>query len=48
MKIKTNTSNRKELVNKLVQETGFEAKYLGAPSFIYQIGPYTVDRQGDI
>ena len=48
MKIKTSIGNRKELVNKLVEGSGFESKYLGAPSFIYQVGPYQVTKDGDI
>ena len=48
MKIASLTEDRKKLVKALEKATGEKAKYLGAPSFDYEIGPYTVDRTGDI
>ena len=39
---------RKELVHKLAEHLGVRPVYLAAPSFAYQVGEYTVDRQGNI
>jgi len=39
---------RKELVNQLSQHLEVRSVYLGAPSFAYQVGDYTVDRHGSI
>lgn len=39
-------SNRKPLVEAMSQMLGQPAVYLGAPSFAYRIGAYTVDRNG--
>ncbi len=41
-----NVMNRKEMVQKLAGHLRVESKYLGAPSFAYQVGEFTVDRQG--
>lgn len=38
--------SRKEMVQKLAGHLRVESKYLGAPSFAYQVGEFTVDRQG--
>ncbi|WP_373844756.1 virulence-related protein [Clostridium sp.] len=44
--------DRKEIVKTLSEALGFQAKYLGAPSFAYEIKTekeiYTIDRQGSI
>lgn len=44
--------DRKELVKKLSEHFGVESKYLGAPSFAYQVETegetYTIDREGRI
>lgn len=48
MKINSDAAQRKETVNKLATALGVEAKYLGAPSFGYQVGPYTIDKAGII
>lgn len=48
MKITSIADDRKKIVKALEKATGQKAKYLGAPSFEYEIGPYTVDRAGDI
>lgn len=40
--------SRKELVNLLSQHLEVHSIYLGAPSFAYQVGDYTVDRHGSI
>ena len=39
---------RKELVKKLAGRLEVTSAYLGAPTFAYQVGDYTVDRQGRI
>lgn len=39
---------RKELVEKLAEHFGVASVYLGAPTFAYRVGDYTVDRQGRI
>lgn len=48
MKIASITNDRKKLVKALEEATGLASKYLGAPSFGYEVGPYTVDRAGSI
>ncbi len=40
--------DRKEIVQKLGEYLGIKPKYLGAPSFAYQVGDYSVDREGRI
>ena len=40
--------DRKELVKDLSQHLGVKAKYLGVPSFAYEIGDFTVTREGKI
>ena len=44
----TNTSDRKALAQALAAELGTEARYLGVPSCAYQIGGYTINRDGSI
>lgn len=41
-------TERKSLVTALTQITSEDAKYQGAPTFAYQIGPFTVTKDGDI
>lgn len=48
MKIETHVADRKTLVNQIAQAIGEEAKYLGAPGFAYQVGPYTINKQAEI
>ena len=48
MTLNTNTTDRKALVKALSTELGTEATYMGPPTFAYQIGAYTVDREGNI
>lgn len=48
MVIKTKTTDRTSLINFLKQETSESAKYMGAPTFQYKIGPFTVLRNADI
>ena len=37
---------RKRLAQALSAWLGYDAKYCGAPTFAYEIGPYTLDRSG--
>ena len=48
MTLNTNTTDRKALVKALSAELGTKATYMGPPTFAYQIGAYTVDREGNI
>lgn len=48
MKIKGLLADRKPLIRALEQETGATAIYKGAPSFQYQVGIYTVLRDGSL
>lgn len=48
MKIETHVADRKQLVNQIAQAIGVEAKYLGAPGFAYQVGPYVINKQAEI
>ena len=44
----TNTIDRKTLAQALAAELGTEARYLGVPSCAYQVGDYTINRDGSI
>ena len=48
MTITTNTTDRKALVKAIAEELGTTATYLRAPTYGYQIGDFTVDRDGNI
>ena len=48
MKIASLVKDRKQIVKALEEVTGFTNRYLGAPSFGYEVGPYMVDRAGNI
>ena len=48
MTITTNTTDRKALVKAIAEELGTAATYLRAPTYGYQIGDFTVDRDGNI
>ena len=50
MTIKYNRTgaDRKPLIAAIAAITGAEAKYLGAPSFAYQVDYFTIDRNGTI
>lgn len=39
-------AERKRLVQTLAEYTGADAKYLGAPSFAYEVDTFTIDRSG--
>ena len=42
------TPDRKALARELAAEIGAETKYLGAPSFAYRVGPYTINKDASI
>ena len=50
MKISFNVtgSERKHLVQTISQSTGEKARYLGMPSMAFEIGPFTVSRDGTL
>ena len=48
MTINTNTTDRKALAKAIAEELGTTAKYMGPPTFGYQVGEYIVDRDGNI
>lgn len=48
MEIITNAENRKSLVKTLSEHLGERTVYLGPPSFAYQIGSITVDRESKV
>lgn len=41
-------ADRKKLVNAIATITGESPRYLGAPSFAYQVGAYHVDKNGTV
>jgi len=48
MTVSTNTTDRKALAKALADKLGTTAKYMGPPTFGYQVGDYIVDRDGNI
>ncbi len=48
MKLETTAENRKDVVKAMEEITGEKAKYQGPPSFVYQVGEYTIDRDGNV
>nr|AHF24201.1 hypothetical protein [uncultured bacterium Contig160] len=48
MTIKTNTTDRKAMAKAMAEELGTTAKYMGPPTFGYQVGDFIVDRDGNI
>lgn len=42
------TSEKKNLIKCISELTSVKAKYIGAPSMVYEIGPYQVDRDGNL
>lgn len=46
--LKTVFENRKDLVKAITEFTGENAKYMGAPTFAYKVGVYTIDKDGVI
>lgn len=48
MIIRTNTNDRKALASAIAEELGTTSRYLRTPSCAYQIGGYTLDREGNL
>ena len=48
MNVQTNTQNRKVLAEELSRLIGEPCRYLGVPSCAYQVGPYTINRDGSV
>lgn len=48
MELKCLAKDRKELVKALERRLECKAKYLGAPTFAYEIGPYKVEKDGTL
>lgn len=48
MKLNTHPANRKEMVRAISELTGLEATYMFTPTYSFQIGPITVNRDGTI
>lgn len=48
MTIETRTEDRKAMAKALAAELGTEARYMGMPTCAYQVGPYTVNKDGSI
>ena len=44
----TTTTDRKALAQALAAELGTEARYMGVPSCAYQVGDYTIRKDGSI
>ena len=50
MELKYNVTgaDRKRLVNLIAEITGGDAKYLGAPTFAYEVDCFTIDKNGSV
>lgn len=48
MTVATNTADRKTLAKAIAEELGTTAKYMGPPTFGYQIGDFILDRDGNL
>lgn len=48
MKLNTQPQNRKEMVRAISELTGLDATYMYTPTYSFQIGPITVNRDGTI
>lgn len=46
--LRTVFKNRKDLVKAVSEFTGENARYMGAPTFSYTVGVYTIDKAGSI
>lgn len=46
--LNTNPDDRKDMVKAISELTGLDATYMGPPSFAYQVGAATVNRDGSI
>lgn len=48
MTVITNTTDRKAMAKAMAEKLGTTAKYMGPPTFGYQVGDFVVDRDGNI
>ncbi len=48
LKYNVTGAKRKELVNLIAHFIGCDARYLGAPSFAYEVDYFTIDRNGSV
>lgn len=48
MTIQTNTTDRKALAKAIAEELHTETRYLRMPTYAYEVGDFTVDRDGNI
>jgi hypothetical protein len=48
MEFNTDTTNRKKVVNAIAEYIGETSRYMGPPSFSYQVGCMLVDRNGKV
>ena len=48
MKLIYDCADRKRLVQRIAEITGCDAKYMGAPTFNYQVDSITIDRDGTL
>ena len=50
MELKYNVTgaNRKALVDAIAEITGADKKYLGAPTFAYEVDYFTIDKNGTV
>ncbi len=48
MTIATHTPDRKALAKAIAEELGVESRYMGPPTFCYQVGDFKIDREANI
>lgn len=48
LKFNRNTEERKSIATRLGELTGMQPFYTRAPQYAYEVGPYTIDRDGDL
>ena len=48
MNIKLATDNRKEAATRLAEITGTESRYTKVPRCAYEVGPYTIEKDGSL
>ena len=48
LKFNRNTEERKTIAARLGELTGMQPFYTRAPRYAYEVGPYTIDRDGDL
>lgn len=48
MKFKTTAENRKDIVKAIEEITGIKSIYVGAPTFCYKVGDFSIDKDGSV